>query len=208
MISPCARALSSKFGAKTSVKEWLPSFSIGRRHFHGNDLTGKVHLVVISQINLYSVCSSQDQFLANLLLTNPTSGTYSFGYIEEAKVSGIVIPGGTIYLKTGEHRGPNRGYGAAHIWAEHSKEMASAGFTSFEEVPHFVASIVQPGSRLYFEVSQMRGDTRVSVVRSANGTAILQHKGTLGNPSYSIVTAYLKARAHGTLIGTVREFKL
>jgi hypothetical protein len=147
-------------------------------------------------------------FLANLLLTNPTTGRSSFGYIEEVRVSGILIPSGSIYLKQGEHRGPNHGYGAAHIWAEHSREMMSVGFSALEQVPAFVASIVMPGSRVYFEAAQLRGGKRVSVVKSSNGMAVLEHKGTWGNPSYSVVTAYLKPRAHGTLVGTVREFKV
>jgi hypothetical protein len=146
--------------------------------------------------------------LANLLLQNPTTGLSSFGYIEEVRVSGILIPGGCIYLKQGEHRGPNHGFGAAHIWAEHAKEMLSVGFASMELVPAFVATIVQPGARVYFEGSQLRGGKRVSVVRTSNGMAVLEHKGTWGNPSYSIVTAYLKAKTHGTLVGTVREFKV
>jgi hypothetical protein len=148
------------------------------------------------------------KYLANLLLSNPATGRSSFGYIEETRLSGMLIPSGFIYLRVGEHRGPNSGYGAAHIWAEHAKEMASVGFVAFEQVPHFVVRIVQPGSSLFCEASQMGGGSRVSVVRSANGTAILEHKGTRGNPSYSVVTAYLKARAHGTLVGTVREFKV
>lgn len=146
--------------------------------------------------------------MANLLLQNPRTGKSSFGYIEEARVSGIVIPSGEIYLKQGEHRGPNLGYGAAHIWAEHAKEMLSVGFSVQEQVPAFVASIIQSGSRVYFEAAQMRGGKRVSVVRSSNGMAVLEHKATSGNPSYSVVTAYLKAKAHGTLVGTVREFKV
>jgi hypothetical protein len=146
--------------------------------------------------------------LANLLLQNPKTGNSSFGYIEEARVSGIVIPSGVIYLKQGEHRGPNHGYGATHIWAEHAKEMLAVGFSSLEQVPAFVAGIVQPGSRIYFEAALLRGGRRLSVVRSSNGMAVLEHKGTWGNPSYSVVTAYLKAKAHGTLVGTVREFKV
>jgi hypothetical protein len=146
--------------------------------------------------------------LANLLLQNPLTGKSSFGYIEEIRVSGVIIPGGVVHLKQGEHRGPNRGFGAAHIWAEHAKEMLSVGFGSQDQVPAFVASIIQPGSRVYYEAAQLRGGKRVSVVRSATGMAVLEHKGTWGNPTYSVVTAYLKTKAHGTLVGTVREFKV
>ncbi len=82
--------------------------------------------------------------------------------------------------------------------------MLSVGFTAVAHVPAFVATIVHPGAHIYFEGSRLRGGVRVSVVRSSNGMAILEHMGTRGNPNYSIVTAYLKSKAHGTLIGTVR----
>jgi hypothetical protein len=142
--------------------------------------------------------------LANLLLKHPISGQSSYGFIEAYNARGVSIPSGKIYLKDGEHWGPNNGYGAAHIWAEHEKELRVVGFNSLEAVPAFVASIVQPGSFVYFESARMRGGQRVSIVRSKNGMAILEYKGTRGNPNYSVVTAYPKAKPHGTLVGTVR----
>lgn len=139
----------------------------------------------------------------NLLLLNPTNGFALFGYI-----SGKGIPSGTIYLKVGKHVGPNRGFGASHIYAEHAKEMRSLGFEGLDQVPQFVATIVRAGSGIYYEAARMKGGTRVSVVRSAVGTAILEYTGTRGNPNYSVVTAYLSMKANGTLVGTVRSSKL
>jgi hypothetical protein len=82
--------------------------------------------------------------------------------------------------------------------------MLSLGFNGIEQVPNFVAAIIQPGSRIYHENARLRGDIRVSVVHSPIGTAILEYRGTRGNPSYLVITAYLKTRADGTLVGTVR----
>ena len=38
------------------------------------------------------------------------------------------MPAGEIRLFHGRHTGPNRGFGAEHIWAEHEREMVAAGF--------------------------------------------------------------------------------
>jgi hypothetical protein len=143
--------------------------------------------------------------MANLLLLNPNTGTSVFGRLEEMRAPGVILPAGRIYLKAGEHYGPNHGYGGAHIWAEHAKEMASVGFMQEKDVPAFVATIVCPGAQVFYEANRMRGNQRVSVVRSANGTAILQFVGTLGVPRYFVITAFKNAKAHGTKVGIVRS---
>ena len=117
---------------------------------------------------------------------------------------GYLLPLGPIHLKLGKHIGPNRGFGAAHIWHEHQTEMSQVGLMNFDDVPVFVARIVKPGSQVFFEFARLRGNTRVSVVRSVNGTAILELIETRDHPHYSVVTAFKDAKAHGTKIGIVR----
>ncbi|WP_156312135.1 hypothetical protein [Methylobacterium platani] len=83
------------------------------------------------------------------------------------------------------------------------KETISAGFDAESDVVHYVASIIVPGAPIYCEFTRMR-DTRLTVVRSSTGMAILQHQphGQIG-PCYSIVTAYSGKNPHGTRIGKV-----
>lgn len=136
------------------------------------------------------------------LLMNPATGTESFGQIPEMSGRGWHLPSGGIVLKSGRHKGPNRGFGAAHIRAEHSVEMELAGFT---EVAGYVAWIIQPGTPIYCEFARMRGGQRVAVVRSRRGKVILEQKfDGVGSCYYSVVTAYSDTKAHGTRVGAVR----
>ena len=131
------------------------------------------------------------------------SGQQSFGQIPEIVSKGILIPEGSIFLKVGKHFGPNRGFGATHIWAEHSKEMARAGFESFEDVPKYVNQIIRTGSAIHCEFAQLKGYNRLTILRNASGTAILEYKGQYPNGHYSIVTAFSGNKKHGPKVGTV-----
>lgn len=129
----------------------------------------------------------------------------SFGTVSRMTGRGWVLEGGDIRLKRGRHSGPNRGFGAEHIWAEHSKEMAVHGLHAFEDVPHYVALIIQPNTPIYCEFGSLRGSPRIAVVRSRIGLAILEHKSLRdGDNIYSVVTAYAKTKADGIRIGAVR----
>jgi len=141
--------------------------------------------------------------MSNQFLTNPNSNGISFGNVPEMNSRGIIIPEGEIRLGVGKHRGPNRGWGAQHIWAEHRTEMAANGFLTYNDVPGYVALIVKIGTRLYFGNDHMR-ETRVMAVNSSAGTAILEYKERRDAPIWSIVTAYSGVRTHGTRVGTVR----
>lgn len=142
--------------------------------------------------------------LPNVFLNNPVSGTLIFGVIDAMKSRGVCIEGGEIRLKRGRHGGPYSGFGAAHIWAEHEQELRQRGFLRLDDVPAYVASIIQPGAPVFCEFAQMRGAPRLTVVRSPTGMAVLQLFQTRGSPHYSVVTAYSNAKAHGTRVGTVR----
>ncbi|CAN8140388.1 conserved hypothetical protein [uncultured Thiomicrorhabdus sp.] len=112
---------------------------------------------------------------------------------------------GTVELRKGKHIGPNRGFGAEHIWAEHHVELKKMGFEAKEDVPKFVAKVISTGAPIYCEFSHPGGNHRVTVVKNKDGhIAILERKNTeYNNTIYSVVTAFTKGKAHGTRIGTV-----
>jgi len=134
---------------------------------------------------------------------NPATGTLSFGLVPEGKSGADVIPEGEIQLRHGKHSGANRGFGIEHIWAEHKKEMEQAGFITKEDVPAYVATIVRPGSAIYYEGGYHKHQ-RVAVVRSSSGTAILELKHMSEGAIWSIVTAYAGKNTNGTQVGAVR----
>ena len=67
------------------------------------------------------------------------SGAIAFGRLLTMRAPGIILPARQIRLFHGRHTGPNRGFGAAHIWAEHEREMVAAGFPEFGNVAGYVA---------------------------------------------------------------------
>lgn len=73
--------------------------------------------------------------MPNTVLLNPITGTFSFGSVPDMVSRGINLQGGEIRLMRGKHTGPNKGFGASHIWIEHSKEMTYAGYDRQESVP-------------------------------------------------------------------------
>lgn len=142
--------------------------------------------------------------MQNNILPHPSNANNSFGNVPAKIFKDITIPGGEIFLKHGRHKGPNRGFGAEHIWAEHENEMKDAGFLTLQDVPAYVATIVSQGATLYCEFGGFRGFQKLSVVRTNAGTAILEFKGEINSGHYSVVTAYSKKYANGTRVGNVR----
>jgi len=141
----------------------------------------------------------------NTFLLHPTTQELSFGYIDGRQTKKWVISEGDIRLRKGKHTGPNKGFGAAHIWAEHRLEMERAGFLNLEDVPAYVAGIICTGAPYFCEFESMRGKPRLTVIRTTRGKAILELKGERGGPDfYSVVTAYSDTKTHGTRVGTVR----
>ena len=134
---------------------------------------------------------------------HPSGGT-CFGTLSEMRAPGLTLPAGEIRLFRGRHTGPNRGFGAVHIWAEHKREMAALGFDAYDDVAGFVATIVRQGTPVFFGDRNWRA-LRVMAVRSRSGTGILEHREPRdGDAHWSIVTAYTGTRTHGTRVGTVR----
>lgn len=141
--------------------------------------------------------------MKNDLLINPNTNTYVFGIIPEIKSGRNYFQRGEIHLKKGEHRGINRGFGAEHIWEAHKKQLIVLGYQSIADVPRFVSGIILPGAPIHCEFCGV-GKNRISIVKSTIGMAVLEERQTSNNKTiYSVVTAYMAVKIHGTLIGTV-----
>lgn len=139
--------------------------------------------------------------MPNTIFAHPTNGTSFFGRVLGKTFGKVLIPAGHIILKRGRYG--QGGWGARHIWQRHEKEMRKAGFATESDVARYVASIIIPGTPLYCEFARIQ-DTRLAVVRSATGTAILQHQDdhSIG-ACYSVVTAFGGRNPQGTRIGKV-----
>lgn len=131
-------------------------------------------------------------------------GGLTFGRLLEMRAPGIILPGGDIRLFRGRHTGPNRGFGAEHIWAEHEREMVAAGFVDFDGVSGYVATIIREGTPVFFGDHSWRS-LRVMAVRSRTGTAIVEHRAPRDQDAHwSVITAFSGTKTHGTRVGTVR----
>jgi len=138
----------------------------------------------------------------NKYVVNPVTQTPSFGTFPLIESRGIVFLEGEIYLKHGVHRGPNRGFGMEHIWAEHQNYLIANGYTEKIDVARYVADIIKPKASIHSEFAEM-GNKRVQVVKSAVGMVILEERLDGSNiPIYSVVTAYL-GKAQGPKIGAL-----
>lgn len=140
--------------------------------------------------------------MPNRKLLNPESNHECFGTVKKMKTRRIILPAGEIHLLFGKHIGPNKGFGACHIWEEHRAEMQQKGLLTFNDVPKFVCTIVKSGTQLYYENAH-HSKTRLMAVRNASGTAILEFRENVELPFWGIVTAYIGTKKHGTLVGTV-----
>ena len=136
-------------------------------------------------------------------LLNPQTNAPTFGFVSPVRLDRLMYADEPIHLLLGRHIGPNHGFGAAHIWAEHAQEMARFGLCSAAEVPVYVTMIVRTGTPLFFEGGSFR-QTRLLAVRCSAGTAILEYRGNRDEPFWSIVTAFSGTKTHGTRVGTVR----
>ena len=140
--------------------------------------------------------------MSNRQIPHPHNGGMSFGQVPRMVSRGFIIEAGHIHLLGGKHLGANKGYGAAHIWAAHAKEMAARDFIGYEDVPAYVASIVRTGTQLFFGSGDFR-KTKLIAVRATMGTAVLELRDQREPLFWSVVTAYSIPKAHGTLVGIV-----
>jgi hypothetical protein len=134
----------------------------------------------------------------NTKINNPATGKLEFGYLPEIikPTQKLHVEAGNIYLKFGEHTGKNRGFGMTHIWIEHQSELIKLGYLTIDDVPRYVSEIIVPGASIHIEDVR-----RPTILRSAKGIAILELKQFGEVCEYSVVTAYPRKNAHGSIIG-------
>jgi len=137
----------------------------------------------------------------NSPIAHPNGGQ-SFGVVPEGLPHGI--PGGDIVLNYGEHIGPHRGFGIAHIWAQHQHDLIKLGYGTISDVARYVADIIVTGAPIHYEGSTS-ADYRLQVIRGSKGMAIIQNKIIRGGISvWSVVTTYPKRQPQGNEIGRVQ----
>lgn len=118
---------------------------------------------------------------------------------------GASIPAGPIRLRYGEHKGPQSGFGLAHIWEARNfrSEVLSTPVSAIAHVANLIDGVLQPGAEIFHEGAAGRYD-RATVFKSANGTVIVEERvDGWGKAFYSIVTAIPNKKARGVKIGTL-----
>lgn len=114
------------------------------------------------------------------------------------------FPTGKIVLKTGEHRGANRGFGVRHILAEHTADLTKHELSLDENgVANYVALILQSGAQIFSEFNSLRGFHRPMVIYSRVGTVVLERQEINGESVYSVVTAFARKNPRGQKIGVM-----
>jgi hypothetical protein len=95
----------------------------------------------------------------DLLLLNPNTKLASFG-----TVSGTGIPSGMIYPKAGKHLGPNRGFGAAHIYMQSTlKKCSHLALMELNKSPILSQQLFNLG-RVFIMKTRAYGATYVSLL--------------------------------------------
>ncbi len=141
--------------------------------------------------------------MSSRLLLNPLTGAFALAVIPSLRLGGEELPEAEVVLPEGRHVGPNRGFGAVHIWAEHQREMAAVGMMDERDVPLYVLRMLRSGTPLIHEGASWRV-TRLLAVRAASGTAVLEFRARREGAVWTVVTAFSGTKTHGTRVGTVR----
>jgi hypothetical protein len=138
-------------------------------------------------------------------VTNPKTQTVEWGCFPELKLTGRTFPAGSIRLRHGEHKGPNNGYGLAHIWEAHFKsDELSTPIQALPKIADFIAEILQQGSQIFYEWGNGRAGNKTTVFKGKKGVVILEERQDAHNNTfYSIVTAYPGQKVYGNLVGTL-----
>ncbi|NWD50935.1 hypothetical protein [Pseudomonas gingeri] len=136
----------------------------------------------------------------NVLIAHP-SRSESYGTIPDMPKFGL--RGGEIYLRVGVHIGDNRGFGIRHIWEAHQVDLAKYGCMSIDDVPQHIASMIVNKAPIYCEFREMRGNHRLTVMKTPAGSLVLEPREERRGFGYYVVTWYPKRRASGTLVGQV-----
>lgn len=142
----------------------------------------------------------------NKEVMHPTTGLADWGQFPEIITSGKTFPDGPIRLRYGEHKGPESGFGLAHIWEarKFKSDVLHTPMLAIHMVANLIMAILKPGTEIFYEHVTARRYDRATVFKNAAGTVILEERvDSNGNAFYSIVTAIPNANARGTLIGVL-----
>ncbi len=149
--------------------------------------------------------------MSKIKVISPLSNSDVFGIVPALNLNSqhkgiITTVDAPIHLVEGKHIGPNSGFGVAHIWAEHMKEIIQSGFSARSDVPAYVQSILTAPGLIYFE-DRKSARLRVNTVRIVTGTVILEYVRTVINkvetPHWSVITAYSNPRTAGVVVGQI-----
>lgn len=142
----------------------------------------------------------------NKEIANPKTGELEWGHFPGVDVKTRIFPAGPIRLRYGEHRGPNNGFGLEHIWEAHFKnDELDNPIAALDAVADFLLSVIQPGSKIFYEFGNGKAGDKTTVFRSSKGIVIVEERLDSNNCTfYSIVTAFPGRNAYGQLVGTMR----
>lgn len=126
-------------------------------------------------------------------VNNPKTNRDNFGCIPA--IAELGTEKAPIYLFEGEHfgggAGKGTGFGSAHIWAAHAKDITSSGCKTVEE---YIALYVKKGMPICDEGGFSR-KTRVLAMRISGVIVVLEYRQTREGNLWSIVTAYKRNTA-------------
>lgn len=130
-------------------------------------------------------------------LVHPSTGLDVFGKVPEIAIRrGPTLPAGPIYLKYGEHRGKNLGFGFQHVWKEHCPHIIEHDVALKAVIAH-IAKALPPSAPLFFETGR-----RLEVYRIQTGRVIIELFNANTNPYYSVVSSgYRPSSAAGSRVG-------
>jgi hypothetical protein len=142
----------------------------------------------------------------NKEILNPRTNSLDWAQMPGLTTSGKFFPAGPIRLRYGEHKGPERGFGLAHIWEARKYKSATmpTPMHAVFVIETFITSILQIGSEIFYEGNLATSSDRAMVFKSTAGAVIVEERvDGFGKTWYSIITAIPRTSAKGVKIGTL-----
>jgi len=136
----------------------------------------------------------------NALILHP-AGSESYGTIPEMPNFGL--RGGDIFLRAGVHLAAGRGFGVRHIWEAHQTDLAKYGCCSIDQVAQHIANMIVHKAFIYCEFRQMRGEHRLTVMKTPTGSLVLEPRNERRGFGYYVVTWFPRRNPIGTRVGQV-----
>ena len=142
----------------------------------------------------------------NKQILNPRTNLLDWAQMPALTTSGKVFPAGPIRLRYGEHKGPERGFGLAHIWEARKYKSATLAtpMAALNDIERFITSILQAGAEIFYEGNLATVSDRAMVFTSSAGAVIVEERvDGLGKVWYSIITAIPRTSGRGFKIGNL-----